>query len=139
MKTAVDSSVLLDVLAADPTFGARSREALRAAYDRGTIVACDIVWAEVRTHYPDDAPFSHALDALGVRFEPLNADAAGVAGALWREQRKTADGRRERIIADFLIGAHAALQADALLTRDRGFYRRYFKVRVIDAAESTGT
>jgi hypothetical protein len=134
MKTAVDSSVLLDVLAADPTFGARSRE----AYDRGTLVACDIVWAEVRAHYPDDAPFDHALDALGVRFEPLSAAAAGMAGALWRGQRRAAGGRRERIIADFLVGSHAALQADVLLTRDRGFYRRYFKVAIVDPAEKTG-
>jgi predicted nucleic acid-binding protein len=137
MKTAVDSSVLLDVLAGDRAFGARSREALRAAYDGGTIVACDIVWAEVRAHYPDDAAFGRALDALGVVFEPLTADAAGLAGALWRDQRRAAQAGRERIVADFLIGAHATLQADVLLTRDRGFYRRYFKVRIIDPADRT--
>lgn len=33
---------------------------------------------------------------------------------------------RTRILADFLIGAHAQKQATGLLSRDRGFYRKHF-------------
>ena len=133
MKTALDSSVLLDVLGADPLFGERSRETLRAAYDSGALVACEVVWAEVRAHFAAEEAFAAALNLLGVRFDSISSQAAELAGSLWRQSRKGARGARARVVADFLIGAHAQLQADALLSRDRGFYRQYFKtLRLID-------
>ena len=127
MKTAVDSSVLLDVLGAEPVFGPASREALRAAFDGGALVACDVVWAEVRAHFQDEADFEDAMRALGLSFSPLSREAARLAGALWRRHHVTSQRPRSRVVADFLIGAHAQVEADALLTRDRGFFRSYFK------------
>ncbi len=132
MTTAVDSSVLLDVFSGDPRFGTTSREALRTAYDSGALVACEVVWAEVRAHFSDDKTFERAVELLGVRFDAISNDAALAAGRLWRQSRIRAAGARDRLVADFLIGAHARMQADALLSRDRGFYRRYFRLQLID-------
>ncbi len=133
MKTAVDTSVLLDVFQPDPRFGPPSREALRRAYARGALVACEIVWAELRAHFPADRLFDEAFRTMGIRFDPLSPGTAAVAGRLWRESRRAGKGLRDRVISDFLVGAHAQLQAEALLTRDLGFYRRHFKgLRLID-------
>lgn len=133
MRTAVDSSVLLDVLGGDAEFGERSREALRAAYDAGALLVCDVVWAEVRAQFPTDQSCRETLSILGVSFDAMSQEAADLAGNLWRARRRHRKQLQERVIPDFLIGAHAHLHSDALLTRDRGFYRLYFaRLRIID-------
>lgn len=118
--------MLIDVFGADPGFGERSREALRECLAEGGLVACDVVWAEVTAAFADAATARGALERLGVAFSALDAPAALAAGEAWAAYRR-GGGRRDRVIADFLIGAHASTAADRFLTRDRGVYRRYFE------------
>lgn len=132
MITAVDTNVLLDVLGADRTFGERSARALRKCMADGALVACDVVFAETGASFPTQQAAAAALSELRVDFSPPDARSALTAGDAWRTYRRSG-GTRERVIADFLIGAHARISADQLLTRDRGFYRRYFEdLHVID-------
>jgi hypothetical protein len=132
--TAVDTSVLLDVFGADPTFGSRSREAVRSCLAEGSLVACEVVWAEITGWFEAPADSRQALDGLGVGFRPIDQGTALGAGEAWGAYRKKG-GRRTRMIADFLIGAHALSHADRLLTRDRGFYRTYFSsLAILDPA-----
>jgi predicted nucleic acid-binding protein len=123
--TAVDTNVLLDVLTADSRFGSASRRALARSIQEGSLVACEVVWAESAAAFSTRKAFTRAMETLGLAFEALDEPAATLAGLSWRRYR-AAGGTRRRILADFLIGAHADLHADRLLTRDRGFYRSYF-------------
>ena len=125
MITAVDTSVLLDVFLPDERHGPRSAQWLRAAYDRGAVLVCDVVYAELVPAFDDRTALDVVLRELGAAASPIDTAVAYEAGLRWRRYRQ-AGGPRERIITDFLIGAHAVLKADAFLTRDRGFYATYF-------------
>jgi len=123
--TAVDTNVLLDVFGADPRFGPHSSRALRACLREGRLIACEVVWTEAASFFPSGDAARDAMTRLGIDYGEIGLDAALAAAAAWRVYRRHG-GRRQRVAADFLIGAHALTLTDRLLTRDRGFYRRYF-------------
>jgi hypothetical protein len=132
MITAIDTNILLDILIPNGDFCDASAEALEKAASGGSLVICDIVYAELCVHFENQRDCDAFLDANQIRVQSLSRDSHFRASRAWRNYRRQG-GKRTRILADFLIGAHAEKQATRLLTRDRGFYRELFpSLRVHD-------
>lgn len=132
MITAIDTNVLLDILAPDEKFVEPSAKALEEAAAAGALAICDIVYAELCAHFRVQRDCDEFLKQCEIRIEGLSRPASFLASRAWRSYRQQG-GRRTRILPDFLIGAHAQVQASCLLSRDRGFYREMFpSLRVVD-------
>lgn len=84
-----------------------------------------LVNAGVVLHFASQHECDAFLGDNEIRVESLSREAHFLASRTWRTYRMQG-GRRTRILADFLIGTHAQVQATRLLSRDRGFYRKLF-------------
>lgn len=132
MITAVDTNILLDILVPNQEFCDTSVQALEDAANSGSLVICDLVYAELCIHFSTQRECDHFLDESEIRVEHLSREAHFLASRAWRAYRQQG-GPKTRILADFLIGAHAQTTAAQLLSRDRGFYRKLFtSLRVMD-------
>ncbi len=125
MITAVDTSILLDVFLYSDQHGLQSTNRLAVAHGAGAIIVCDVVYAELVPAFSDRTALDSALREVGVVLSPIDSSIAYEAGLRWKRYRE-AGGPRARMVADFLIGAHAVAAADSFLTRDRGFFSTYF-------------
>jgi hypothetical protein len=125
MITAVDTNILLDIFFPDMMFAEGSAGLLKVAYDEGALLICDVVYAELVPQFKKKTLLDDTLGRLSISVSSLDLETAFLAGEKWGRYRESG-GKRERIITDFLIGAHALLKTDRFLTRDRGFYRSYF-------------
>jgi predicted nucleic acid-binding protein len=130
--TAVDANVILDVLNDDPGHASGSSRAMQEALREGALMACDVVWAEVGAWYPSPEDAASVMDEFRIRFAAIDPEVAAAAGRVWLRYRQRGGGR-DRMLPDFLIGAHAWMRADRFITRDRGFYREYFTpAKIVD-------
>jgi predicted nucleic acid-binding protein len=136
MITGVDTNILLDILVPNEQFYESAAEAIGEAAGEGSVVISDIVYAELCIHFEIQRDCDAFLESVGIRVQSLTREAHFLASRAWRVYRQQG-GKRTRILADFLVGAHAQQQADRLLSRDRGFYRKLFpSLRIIDPSDT---
>lgn len=125
MATLVDTNVLIDIAVRDPVWLKWSRSQVVDARKRGSVVINQVIYAEFSIRYSTMDEVNDAIPEEEFRRESLPFEAAYAASrafALYRRQ----GGMRDKVLPDFLIGAHAAVRGYSILTRDPAGFRAYF-------------
>ena len=154
MRTAVDTNVLLDLLAGDADMATAARTALAGALSLGSLAVCPAVYAELAANFPDREDLTRFIHVFQIQVDDFSTEALYLAATAWRryahnrgkQVRCSRCGHqtevtcpscgaplswRQHVLADFLVGGHAAAQADQLLTRDPHHYRRHFPILTV--------
>ena len=132
--TLVDANILIDIFAADRRWQDWSARQLASARRTGELIINPIVYAEVAASFPTQRKLDEALGVERYKREALPWEAAFNAGRAFLAYRRSGGSKRSPL-PDFYIGAHAAIQELALLTRDVARYRTYFpKLEILGPA-----
>lgn len=157
MVTAVDTNIILDVLVPGEPFCQTSKDLLDRHLSKGKLILCEVVVAELAARFPSREELTSFVVDTGMDLVHTTQASLHLAGSRWAQYAKaSARGRfacsrcghafepacpecrapltrRLHVLADFLIGAHALVQADCILSRDLGVYRTYFRdLKVVD-------
>jgi len=124
MTTALDSSVLWAIIRLEPGHE-RWIEALIAAASEGPLIISPVAFAELAPSTGNESELLEFLARLAVIYEPISPAAAHLAGRTFKRYRM-AGGPRQHLVPDFLIAAHAQVQAQRLAAMDRGYLRQWF-------------
>ena len=124
MITALDSSVLWAIIKREAGHDQWLAALLRAASD-GPLVISPISFAELAPSTTDAATLNEFLSQLAISYDPISPAAAHLAGLTFKRYRQ-AGGPRLHLVPDFVIAAHAQIQANRLAAIDRGYLRQWF-------------
>jgi hypothetical protein len=138
MTTAIDTNVVIALWDKDSTLSLAAQNALEAAFNRGSLVAAAPVFAElIAAPGRSEAFVGSFFEETGIRVDwELPEQMWRLAGRAFQayaeRRRKQRDQGARRILADFIIGAHAAANGCRLLTLDDRLYRSSFPALAIE-------
>jgi hypothetical protein len=127
----VDANVILDVWDRDPVWYVWSRDQMRKLSTIHGLAINQIIYAEISARFGTSDALDEKLDDLAIILESIPRKAAFLAGKAYLQYRSQG-GTKGNVLPDFFIGAHAAVLACPILTRDTRRYTTYFPmVRLI--------
>lgn len=127
----VDTNVLVDVLENDPDWADWSEHQLRIQSRAHELLINPVIYSELSLLFESVGAVDQTIASLGLTFQEVPKPALFLAGRAFVKYRR-GGGTKSNVLADFFIGAHAAVLGCAILTRDGRRYRNHFpRVAVI--------
>lgn len=121
----VDTNVLVDVLEDDPAWADWSTRQLRAQAQVHDLFINPVIYSELSLAFDSVEALDKVIEGLGLGFEEIPRPALFLAGRAFVKYRREG-GVKANVLADFFVGAHAAVLGCGILTRDARRYRNYF-------------
>lgn len=121
----VDTNVLVDVLEDDPQWADWSVRQLKGQSQVHVLAINPIIYAELSLTFTQSEALDETLEDLGLAVLEMPRPTLFLAGKAFIRYRH-AGGQKNNVLADFFIGAHAAVLGCPILTRDVRRYRSYF-------------
>lgn len=121
----VDTNVLVDVLADDPQWMEWSSARLREQGRIHELAINPVIYAELATMFDTMEKLDRVLSGMEIGVKEIPRAALFLAGKAFVKYRKEG-GSKNGVLADFFIGAHAAVSGFPILTRDTRRYKNYF-------------
>ena len=121
----VDSCVVIDVLENDHKWADWSQQQLETWSAHGPLLINPVIYAELAAYATSKETLDAEIAGAGLALREFPRDALFLAGRAHAAYRRRG-GTRAGVLADFLIGAHAAILRVPILTRDVSRFRAYF-------------
>ena len=121
----VDTNVLVDVLEDDPDWAEWSIAQLRAQSQVHRLSINPIISAELSLTFTRVEALDKVLTDLELPVVEIPRPALFLAGKAFAQYRRNG-GIKHNVLADFFIGAHAAVERVPVLTRGTRRYAAYF-------------
>lgn len=131
MTTTIDTNVISAIWSAEAS-SSQLISQLAAARSNGAVLISPVVFAELHAYPGASEAFVRSFvkrTEITVDFKLVESvweEAGRRFGHYAERRRQSGGGSPRRLLPDFVIGAHALLQADTLLTLDADFYKQYF-------------
>ncbi len=121
----VDTNVLVDVLGDDPTWADWSEHQLRIQSQVHELLINAVIYAELSLLFDSVKAVDNAVEGLGLTLQEIPKPALFLSSRAFVKYRREG-GTKSNVLADFFIGAHAAVLNCGILTRDGRRYRNHF-------------